>query len=159
MYYHILFVSQAVVVARAAFMMESLKIEAKRIQLDLLKEDVKTLEKTLEEKLSKFSKEEETRNNTRKHEALKQINIILKTLSYHDQKVMEKIREECITLTDTNKALKGKIEKLNIHENINEDIIDIKSELETIKEAQKGLDIQVEVDRGMMTTTRNMFTL
>ena len=157
MYYHILFVSQAVVVARAAFMMESLKIEAKRIQLDLLKEDVKTLEKTLEEKLSKFSKEEETRNNTRKLEALKQINIILKTFSYHDQKVMGNIREECITLTDTNKALKGKIEKLNIHENINEDIL--KSELETIKEAQKGLDIQVKVDRGMMTTTRNMFTL
>ena len=88
-------------------MMESLKIEAKRIQLDLLKEDVKTLEKTLEEKLSKFSKEEETRNNTRKHEALKQINIILNPFSYHDQKVMGNIREECITLTDTNKALKG----------------------------------------------------
>ena len=71
---------------------------------------------------------------------------------------MEKIREECITLTDTNKALKGKIEKLKIHENINEDIIDIKSELETLKKAQKGIDIQVEVDRGMMTTARNKFT-
>ena len=47
-------------------MMESLKIEAKRIQLDLLKEDAKTLEKVLEEKLSKFVKEEETRNNARK---------------------------------------------------------------------------------------------
>ena len=51
---------------------------------------------------------------------------------------MEKIREECITLTDTNKALKGKIEKLNIHENINEDIIDIKSELETIKKHKRA---------------------
>ena len=53
MYYHILFVSQAVVVARAAFMMESLKIEAKRIQLDLLKEDVKTLEKNFIRKVIK----------------------------------------------------------------------------------------------------------
>ena len=55
-------------------------------------------------------------------------------------------------------ALKGKIERLNIHANINEDIIDIKSELETMNEAAKGLDIQVEVDRGMMTTARNKFT-
>ena len=51
---------------------------------------------------------------------------------------MEKIREVCITLTDTNKALKGKIEKLKIHENINEDIIDIKSELETIKKHKRA---------------------
>ena len=55
--------------------------------------------------------------------------------------------------------MKDKIEKkLNIHENINDDIIDIKSELEAITEAEKGLDIQVEVDRGMMTTARNKFT-
>ena len=72
------------------------------------------------------------------------MNIILQTLSYRDQHIVEKIREECITLTDTNKALKGKIERLNIHANINEDIIDIKSELETMNEAAKGLDIQVE---------------
>ena len=65
--------------------MESLKIEAKRIQLDLLKEDAKTLEKVLEKKLSKFVKEEETRNNARKIEAIKQMNTILTTLSYRDQ--------------------------------------------------------------------------
>ena len=128
-------------------MMESLQIEAKRIQLDLFKEDVQTLEKVLEEKLSMFVKEEETRNNARKLEAIKQMKIILKTLSYRDQQIVEKMREECNTLTDTNKALKGKIERLNIHANINEDIIDIKSQLETMCEAAKGLDIEVEVDR------------
>ena len=71
---------------------------------------------------------------------------------------MEKLRKECTTLTDTNKALKGKIERLNIHDDINKDIIDIKSELETNNEDAKGLYIQVEVDRGMMTTARNKFT-
>ena len=52
---------------------KSSKIEAKRIQLDLLKEDAKTLEQVLEEKLSKFVKEEETINNARKIEAIKQM--------------------------------------------------------------------------------------
>ena len=138
--------------------MESIKIEAKRIQLDMLKEDAKALEKVLEAKLSNFVNEEETRNNARKMEAIKQMNITLKTLSYRDQQIMEKLRKECINLTDTNNALKDKIERLNIHDNINEDINDIKSELETMNEAAKGLAIEVEVDRGMMTTARNKFT-
>ena len=68
----------------------------------------------------------------------------MKTLSYRDQQILEKIREECLTLTDTNTALKGKIERLNINANIIDDIIDIKSVLETMNEAAKGLDIQVE---------------
>ena len=121
--------------------MESIKIEAKRIQLDLFKKDVQTLEKVLEEKLSMFVKEEETRNNARKMEAIKQMNITLKTLSFRDQQIVEKLRKEYINLTDTNKALKDKIERLNIHANINEDIIDIKSELETMNEAAKSLDV------------------
>ena len=70
--------------------MESLKREAKQIQLDLLKEDFENKKVTLEKRVATVVEEEDVRNNAKKTAAIKQLNEVLKTLNDQDKKVVEK---------------------------------------------------------------------